>query len=91
MERRRIRLSGIVQGVGFRAFVHGLAGDAGLTGFVRNDRNDVLIEAEGPQEILEEFAQRLIAERPRRSRIDHVETVAIEPKGSSEFVIQASR
>ena len=38
---------GIVQGVGFRPFVYGLATDLGLAGFVRNETDRVLIEVEG--------------------------------------------
>ena len=45
--RSRIRVTGIVQGVGFRPFVHGLAGELGVVGFVGNDEAGVIIEAEG--------------------------------------------
>ena len=46
-ERRRFRVKGVVQGVGFRPFVHGLARRHGLAGFVLNDGEAVVIEAEG--------------------------------------------
>jgi len=72
MERRLIRVSGIVQGVGFRAFVHRLASESGLTGFVRNEDDDVLMEIEGPPDALKRFAQRLAAESPRRARIQNI-------------------
>ncbi|MGH9008759.1 MAG: acylphosphatase, partial [Acidimicrobiia bacterium] len=42
-----IRVEGIVQGVGFRPFVHLLAGRLGLGGWVGNDAHGVVIEAEG--------------------------------------------
>ena len=45
--RVHVRVEGVVQGVGFRPFVHRLAGDLGLAGFVRNDARGVEIEAEG--------------------------------------------
>ena len=45
IERRRIRLEGIVQGVGFRPFTLRIARECGLTGFVRNASGGVLIEA----------------------------------------------
>ena len=48
MERRSIAVRGIVQGVGFRPFVYGLAGRLGLAGSVRNRAGEVLIEVEGP-------------------------------------------
>ena len=47
MERRAITVLGIVQGVGFRPFVHGLASRLGLGGFVKNQAGRVLIEVEG--------------------------------------------
>ena len=91
MERQSIRLSGIVQGVGCRAFVHGLASDLRLTGFVRNEDDGVLIEVEGPHDVLEQFGQRLVAERPRGARIDNMESLTIAPKASPRFEIQPSR
>jgi hydrogenase maturation protein HypF len=91
MERRLITLSGIVQGVGFRAFVHGLASEMGLSGCVRNDGDDVVMEVEGPSDVLERFGQRLVVEGPRRSRVDNVVSQAIEVKSSKGFGIQPSR
>src|SRR6266850_60183 len=45
--RRSIAVEGVVQGVGFRPFVHGLASRLGLAGSVRNRAGGVLIEVEG--------------------------------------------
>ena len=47
MERRAIAVQGIVQGVGFRPFVYGLASRHRLRGFVKNHTGGVLIEVEG--------------------------------------------
>jgi hydrogenase maturation protein HypF len=91
MERQLITLSGLVQGVGFRAFVHGLATELGLTGFVRNDGPDVVMEVEGPAESLEQFRRRVVAEGPRRARIDRVDVQSIQPGGSRGFGIQPTR
>ena len=57
--RRRIRVDGIVQGVGFRPFVFGLATGLGLGGFVANDTRGVTIEVEGACE-RREFLARLV-------------------------------
>jgi hydrogenase maturation protein HypF len=48
--RRNVRVEGVVQGVGFRPFVHSLATELGLTGVVGNDVDGVFASAEGDQE-----------------------------------------
>ena len=48
----RIHVTGIVQGVGFRPFVYGLAKRLNLTGWVRNTSAGVDIEADGNSEVL---------------------------------------
>ncbi len=45
--RVRIRVAGTVQGVGFRPFVYRAALEHGLAGFVMNDEQGVVVEAEG--------------------------------------------
>ena len=55
-----IRVTGRVQGVGFRAFVRHSAIEMGIAGFVENlDSGDVYIEAEGPKDVLERFVFQL--------------------------------
>ncbi len=49
VDRLRVRVRGLVQGVGFRPFVHRLATQYRLSGFVRNDAEGVLIEVQGGQ------------------------------------------
>ena len=67
--RRRWRLEGVVQGVGFRPFVATIARRAGLTGFCGNDERGVFLEAEGPAAAIDEFRQALFTELPALSRI----------------------
>lgn len=69
--RREFHLDGIVQGVGFRPFVYGLALRHGLIGYVLNDANGVTIGAEGSAEQLASFARELRELAPPLSRIDH--------------------
>lgn len=45
--RLKIAVRGAVQGVGFRPFVHRLAAELGLAGWVNNSSQGVFIEAEG--------------------------------------------
>ena len=53
--RRRIRVMGTVQGVGFRPWIYRLATARRLAGFVLNDARGVVIEVEGPAETIDEF------------------------------------
>ena len=58
--RLRLRVAGLVQGVGFRPYVHRLATELGLTGHVGNDARGVFVEVEGRKETTEEFVRRLV-------------------------------
>lgn len=69
--RREFHIDGIVQGVGFRPFVYGLALRHALTGYVLNDASGVTIGAEGSPEQLAAFARELRDLAPPLSRIDH--------------------
>ena len=70
--RRRVRVSGLVQGVGFRPYVYRLATELHLAGHVGNDTAGVFIEVEGDRLAVDAFEQRLAAERPPLARIDAV-------------------
>ncbi len=60
----RIRFSGRVQGVGFRATVAHLAGCLGLVGYVQNEWDGtVSVVAEGTVEDLEEWLRRIYRSR----------------------------
>lgn len=72
LRRARVRVRGLVQGVGFRPHVFKLAHDLALTGWVRNDGMGVILEVQG--ERVAEFVTRLAAEKPPLARIDAVET-----------------
>ena len=72
--RTRIRVAGIVQGVGFRPFVHALAAEFGLAGFVGNDETGVLIEAEGPPAGVDRVRGRAARPAARAGRGDRSST-----------------
>ncbi len=90
LERRRLEVHGVVQGVGFRPFVYWLARSQGLTGFVLNTGGGVVIEAEGPAGTLDAFARALAADAPSLARVDAVSSAGIAVTGDAEFVIAAS-
>ena len=76
---RRLRVRGIVQGVGFRPFVYQLALRHGLAGWVRNDGNGVEIEVQGLAPALGVFAHQLETEAPPLARVDGLEMHDIPP------------
>jgi hydrogenase maturation protein HypF len=88
--RHALRVRGVVQGVGFRPFVHRLATELRLSGFVRNDAEGVAIEVQGAGEALAIFGRRLRSEAPALSRIDAVECSVRRPVCETGFAIRAS-
>jgi hydrogenase maturation protein HypF len=90
MERRAIRIRGIVQGVGFRPAMYRLAESLDVTGFVRNDREGVWLEIEGAPLRLERFAAELRMAAPPTSRIDAIEVTSLAPLHDTRFVIAHS-
>jgi hydrogenase maturation protein HypF len=89
--RQRIRVTGTVQGVGFRPFVYREARGLALSGFVLNDSKGVLIEAEGAPGALAELCRALIERPPPLALVTGVETRAVPAKGGQgSFVIVES-
>ena len=89
-ERRRLRVLGVVQGVGFRPFVYGLATRHGLAGFVLNDGEGVVVEAEGDAQALDRFTAAIPAEAPPLARVDSVASERVPARGEREFRIETS-
>ncbi|MBE1532179.1 carbamoyltransferase HypF [Actinomadura algeriensis] len=89
-ERVRIRVEGTVQGVGFRPFVHELAGTYGLSGFVGNDASGVFAEAEGDASALARFVGDLGGRAPSLAVVERVVTESLPPLGDRGFRIVPS-
>jgi len=87
---QRIRVTGVVQGVGFRPFVWRLANELGVSGWVRNDAAGVEITAEGSEERLRGLRERLRRDAPPLARVDGVEAHAAQTQGHCGFAIVAS-
>jgi hydrogenase maturation protein HypF len=89
--RRRLRVAGVVQGVGFRPFVHRLATELHLGGYVGNDASGVFVEVEGGPADVARFEDRLVQDAPPLARIDQVRATAVEARGERAFRIVDSR
>ena len=91
IERRRYRVRGVVQGVGFRPFVYGAARRHRLGGFVLNDGEGVLIEIEGESAALDAFAETLAGEVPPLADVQAITVESMPPSGERGFRIGESR
>jgi hydrogenase maturation protein HypF len=88
--RLELRVEGIVQGVGFRPFVHSLATRLGLGGQVANDGRGVILEVEGARERVAAFLSALERDAPPLASIERVITREVPPRSASAFVILRS-
>ncbi|MGO9578353.1 MAG: carbamoyltransferase HypF [Desulfobaccales bacterium] len=91
LARKKLKVTGVVQGVGFRPFVYRLARLHHLAGWVCNTSQCVEIEIEGPPASLATFIARLQEEAPALARIDAVVSRAAQPRGAAGFAIRESR
>jgi hydrogenase maturation protein HypF len=83
--RAEIKVSGIVQGVGFRPFIYRTAVKNGLVGYVRN-RGDAVVEVvvEGRENDVKIFLRELKEEKPPLARIYEITTNYTEDRGEFE-------
>jgi hydrogenase maturation protein HypF len=91
---RLLRVRGTVQGVGFRPFVHRLATELGVRGWVRNDAQGVLLRAVGEAALLDELAARVRHRAPAAARVvgaDWVVDAAEPPAPERGFLIHESQ
>jgi hydrogenase maturation protein HypF len=90
LEGRRITVTGIVQGVGFRPFVHRLATANRITGRVRNHSAGATIDVFGARDALERFCRQLVADQPPAARLTAVGWSPIGLETCEAFEIDAS-
>jgi len=90
VRRVRIAVQGTVQGVGFRPYVHRLAAELGLGGWVLNGADGVTIEVEGPGSRAAAFVTRLSAELPPLAQIERMAATPIAALGERIFRIAPS-
>ncbi len=90
VERLRVAVNGLVQGVGLRPYVHSLATALQLRGFVRNEADGVMIDVEGRGDALEQFVRELVQGAPPHAAIERVHVEVAAPAAFTGFSIAAS-
>lgn len=90
MTRYYIQIGGIVQGVGFRPFIKNLSIKYDIKGFVKNDSNGVVIEAEGEDTNLKAFIEEIQTNPPKLSKITSFSYEQIDVKNDNDLVILLS-
>lgn len=90
VERRLIAVQGVVQGVGFRPYVHRLASESGLFGSVWNGPDGVTIDVEGDSHRLDAFLRRLTLDAPPLASIARVDVGSAAPRACRAFSILPS-
>ena len=90
MTSYKIRIKGIVQGVGFRPFIYRLAKSSGLSGYVLNDKEGVLIKAEGSDDNIRSFIARIKKEAPVVSKIRSIKVEKTPSENYRTFEIKNS-
>jgi len=85
----RVRISGRVQGVGFRAWTERQARELGLSGWVRNlSGGDVEARFNGPAADVETMLA-ACREGPRHAVVERVETWSADDEPSGPFTIRS--
>jgi hydrogenase maturation protein HypF len=90
MQAQRIRINGIVQGVGFRPFVYRLAHELDIRGEVSNTASGVTILAEATEAALSAFRSRLESDLPPLARITGISVKQESSRGFTHFRIVES-
>ncbi|WP_431961631.1 carbamoyltransferase HypF [Actinacidiphila sp. bgisy160] len=90
-QRRQVLVRGVVQGVGFRPFVFGLARELGLAGHVGNTGDGVVAEVEGAPGAVAAFCDRIGSEAPPLAVVESVSHRPVPLAGGTDFTISPSR
>jgi hydrogenase maturation protein HypF len=86
----RLRITGVVQGVGFRPFVYRLAVEHGVTGWVLNGEDGVHVVAEGDEARVARFVEAVRDDPPPASSVASFEITPVEIDGFDSFEIHES-
>jgi len=89
-KRLRILLYGVVQGVGFRPFVHRQAQQLELVGWVANSPRGVTIEVQGQEDRLDELVEALRLCSPAHAVVEQIEVMELALQDDQAFVVRHS-
>jgi hydrogenase maturation protein HypF len=85
-----IKVTGVVQGVGFRPFIYRVAQSNGLKGWVLNAENGLEIHLEGEQPALQSFLAEMKAGSPQAATVVEVSIKPTPVSGFPDFTIRES-
>ncbi|MBI5904716.1 MAG: acylphosphatase, partial [Deltaproteobacteria bacterium] len=86
-----ITVRGVVQGVGFRPFVHRIASRCGLDGWVANTPGGVVVRVEGSRAAIARFRSLFRGEIPAAARVTRLTSRRVRPSDAAGFRILRSR
>jgi len=87
----QIKITGVVQGVGFRPFIYSLARKFELLGWVQNTSSGVDIEVEGEEKNINIFVEGIKFDAPILAKVEDIEVKEVSNKGFQGFVILESK
>lgn len=90
VQRHQLRITGRVQGVGFRPLVHRLAAELRLAGHAFNTSSRLEVEIEGEAEACAEFLRRVRCETPPHAEVRDIAVADMALRGGAEFRILES-
>jgi len=85
--RRRLAVSGRVQGVFYRENLRRLAVEKGVKGYARNTRDGLEAVLEGPRPVVDELIQ-WCRTGPPHAVVIHVQVDEEEPAGDADFRVR---
>lgn len=89
-ERHRLEITGTVQGVGFRPFVHRLAAELNLSGWAVNARSGLVVEMEGAADSCAAFLCRVRSDAPPHAAVRDIAATRLSIQGGNDFLIRES-
>ncbi|MFP4472005.1 MAG: carbamoyltransferase HypF [Bacteroidales bacterium] len=85
-----IKVSGLVQGVGFRPFIYRIAHENRVMGWVENNIRGVMIHAEGQPDQLDRFVADIRQKAPPAAHIDRISKTKVNAENFQDFSIRKS-